>query len=124
MFFVRIGIILGQGEIMGTAQDDHGLADACQLPKDCFQCRMGIGQSRPGPNIPRVGQSDIRVPAKKLIELFADDIGGALFLSLSADPSFFLTAYDHQVGLKKIREEFIVSIDLFTDLPILISLIL
>src|SRR5882757_9301926 len=95
MFFVRIGIVLGQGEVMGTAQDDYGLADTCQFPKDCFQCRMGISQSRSGPNIARVGQPDIRVPAKKLVELFADSIGGPLFLSLSADPSFFLTAYDH-----------------------------
>jgi hypothetical protein len=64
------------------------------------------------------------MPAEKLVKLFADHIGRALFLPFPANPSFFLTTYDHQVGLKKVGEKFIVRIDLFTDLSILISLIL
>ena len=85
---------------------------------------MGIGQGSSGPDVAGIGQLDIRMPAIELVELFANGIGGAGLFPLPANSSFFLATYEYQVRLIKIGEELVIGIDLFTDLSILISLIL
>ncbi len=85
---------------------------------------MGIGKGSSGPDVSGIGQPDIRMPAIELVKLFPDSIGRPLLFAVPANSPLFLTAYQHQIRVIYIREEFVVSIDLFTDLSILISLIL